>query len=298
MKSFAVPGTGLLRLVVLGGLALMPGCVSQATYEEARSAVAVERAAHHRAEARLRQLHDELAAVRADAQSRESAILEQERQIAEADLHLKVANQERDEHGQLVDQLRGELARVGDHLRVFSKEKEQLAEELRDVEQRSRSFGSQERRIERLMEVVRDLTLLEGQAIKTGSVVLATNAEDAILRVSRRTLAPRDSLGADGKRLVLSLAKLCKLHGELGLVLSERSADGAPPDPLLLRRVAEALHVHGVPQERVVLDVAEVEPSKLEASAAPETQPGEVVFVLRVAPGTGTEPRAIEGQPD
>src|SRR6187431_1466723 len=141
-------------LALFLGLSFGSGCVSQSAFEEAQSAADVEREAHQRAEARLQEVEQVLSQLQNDLERRETALAEQERRLAEADLHLKLAHQERDETGQLVDQLRGELARVGDHLRAYSEQKDRLAAELRVAEDRSRELDEKSERVERVASVV------------------------------------------------------------------------------------------------------------------------------------------------
>jgi hypothetical protein len=285
--------TGGLRVgglaVALCGLWLGTGCVSHAVYEEARSAAQVEREAHRRAQARLQQVEQSLAALRADLTRRESAIQDQERQLAETDLNLKLAHQERDQHGELVDQLRGELARVGDHLKVYSEEKNRLAAELQRAEGRSQAVNLLTERVTRLTRVVRDFSLLEGPAIGSGVVTLASDGENPVLHVPRKTLAPDGSLGADGLRLVKSLGRLAELHDAASFVISERpGADQGLPDAVLLGQVSQALIEAGVPSNRVTLDVAEAASETageaVAASAPSSTAPSdaEIMFVIRL----------------
>jgi hypothetical protein len=270
-------------ILSLAALCWTSGCVSQSTYEEAQSAADVEREAHRRVQARLQEVEQELSALQSDLERRESALDEQERRLAEADLHLKLAHRERDERGVLVDQLRGELARVGDHLRVFSEEKQRLAQELSTREDSVRDIA----RLRRLVGVVRDLTLLESRAIHSGMIELTSDGQHPLVRVPLATLAPGGKLGSDGLALAKSLASLAKLHPEASFVVSERAqADQALPDALVLRRVAEALTDQGIPAARVTLDVAEAAPKRARqgtsASGRSQARDTEVVFVIQL----------------
>src|SRR6187455_3240643 len=199
-------------LALSAGLTFGSGCVSQSAFEEAQSAAEVEREAHQRAEARLQEVEQALGQLQNDLQRRETALAEQERRLAEADLHLKLAHQERDESGQLVDQLRGELARVGDHLRVYSEQKDRLAAELRVAEDRSQQLDEGSERVERLASIVRDLSLLEGPAIHAGAIVVGSNGRDPVLRAPASALAAGAELSADAKRIVKALGRVAELH--------------------------------------------------------------------------------------
>ena len=113
--------------------ALLGGCVSSQTYQKSQVALGAERAALGRARieqqalaTRIVQLEDELAAAR-------SRLSEQEQRIERSELASSVARQERDRIASLVDQLREELGRAGDHLRAFSAEKRELRQALARV---------------------------------------------------------------------------------------------------------------------------------------------------------------------
>ena len=277
-----------VRFIAMLALMTSVGCVSQASYEEARSAVEVEREAQRRTQSALAQAQRSLAELRAQVLEREASIAEQERKLAENDLDLKLANQERDESGELVTQLRGELARVGDHLRVYSEEKARLADELKTLEQQRNSVSQRAQRLRLFTEVVRDLSLLEADHIRTGAVQLATLGENPMLRVPSEALAPGGQLGGDASELAKNLAKLAALHEKVNFVLSEETgADPSLelPSAGLLRRLANALSSAGISSERVTLDVAEA----MEGRAAPTSkdQPrtgdvSQIVFVLEL----------------
>ena len=244
------PG-GVLLLLLLAS-----GCVSQSAYEEAQSAAEVARAAHQRAEERLGVVEQSLSELQASISRRESALAEQERRLAEADLNLKLANQERDASGQLVDQLRGELARVGDHLRMYSEQKDRLAEELRVAEDRSRQLDEKSERVERVASVVRDLSLLEGPAIHAGSIQVGSDGRDPVLSAPAQALGSGATLAADAQRIVKALARLGELHPYTHFVISQPSEGGAS-DPALLRALSAALIGEGVASTRVAVALPE-----------------------------------------
>lgn len=241
----------------LGLLLLGSGCVSQSAFEEAQSVAQVEREAHLRAEARLAAVEQSMADIQGDLTRREAALVEHERRLAEADLNLKLAHQERDASGQLVDQLRGELARVGDHLRVYSEQKDRLADELRVVEGRSKQLDERSERLERFASIVRDLSLLEGPAIHTGSVLVGSDGRDPLLSAPAQALGTGNTLSDDARRIVKALGRIGELHPYAHFVISETTAGGVATDPARLRALSEALIGLGVTSERVVVAMAE-----------------------------------------
>jgi len=285
-------------VVALLFLLLGSGCVSQSAYEEAQSAAQVEREAHERADARAAVVEQSLAELQGSIARRESALAEQERRLAEADLNLKLANQERDASGQLVDQLRGELARVGDHLRVYSEQKQRLAEELRVAEDRSRQLDEKSQRVERVASVVRDLSLLEGPAIHAGSILVGSDGRDPVLSAPAQALGSGATLSADAQRIVKALARLAELHPYTHFVISQPVSDSAASDPALLRALSEALIGEGVASARVAVAMPETpadaaiapatarsEGSEAAGAESPKAQPSEarVIFLIQVA---------------
>jgi len=290
---------GVLRVSgPLAALALASGCVNTANYEEARSAAAVEREGRRRTQAALEETQAQLARANAALLVRESAIVEQQQKLAEGDLDLQLAHKQRDENGELVSQLRGELARVGDHLRSYSEEKQRLAEELRLAERDSRAAGQGARDLSEFTDVVRDLSLLEADRLRSGAIELMTLGQQPALKVGSETLARGDQLSADGTEIVKALAKLATLHKQIGFVISEQPgprSEQALPGAVLLRRVANAMSQEGIEPERVTLDVAEAG-AALEARAGsqpaaepepaaksqPAAGPAQVVFVIEL----------------
>jgi len=270
------------------------GCVSQSVYEEAQSAAQVEREAHQRADARRVVVEQSLAELQGSIARRESALAEQERRLAEADLNLKLANQERDASGQLVDQLRGELARVGDHLRVYSEQKDRLAEELRVAENRSRQLDEKSERVERVASVVRDLSLLEGPAIHAGSILVGSDGRDPMLSAPAQALGSGSTLSPDAQRIVKALARLAELHPYTHFVISQPSEAGAS-DPALLRALSAALIGEGVLSTRVAVALPETPAGTTDApatdgSAGADAEPpkapaseASVTFLIQVA---------------
>lgn len=238
-------------------LSLGSGCVSQSAFEQAQSTADVERAAHERAETRAAAAEAALAELQSSLERREAALAEQERRLAEADLSLKLAHQERDASGQLVDQLRGELARVGDHLREYSEQKDRLTQELRAAEERSRGLDQRSQRLERFASVVRDLSLLEGPAIHAGAVLVGSDGRDPVLSAPAQALGSGATLTGDAARISKALARLGELHPYVRFVISETASEAEASDPARLRALSEALIGQGVASDRVLVAMPE-----------------------------------------
>lgn len=266
-------------MLLLGG----SGCVSRATYEQAQSAAEVEREAHQRVAERLAEVEAALAALQSDLERREAALAEQERRLAEADLSLKLAHHERDASGQLVDQLRGELARVGDHLRAYSEQKERLTQELNAAEGRSRQLGEKTERVEWIAGVVRDLTLLEGPAIHAGSVLVGSDGRDPVLSAPAQSLGSGSTLSAEAQRVVKALARLAELHPQIRVVISETASDVEAPDPARLRALSEALIGLGVASNRVAVAMPETPADTAATPSGASASEARVSFLIQAA---------------
>lgn len=136
--------TMVSRTLVLRALAAsfaLGGCVPATTYEQATSAAEVEREGHRRAALRLAAAESELervkaekAAVQAEKSDLEAQLAKEEQELAQTSLDMESAKKAQEEQSELVTQLRGELARVGDHLKAFQGDKDELADKLAEAE--------------------------------------------------------------------------------------------------------------------------------------------------------------------
>lgn len=130
----------LHRLIVVRAIvasAMLGGCVEATAYEQATSAAEVQAEARRRLSAEYAGQKAELTRLRAEQQrlqaenQRLAALLaEREGTIDQAQLDLVLATQEKHQEATLVQQLRGDLARVGSDLDVFADEKAGLGAEL------------------------------------------------------------------------------------------------------------------------------------------------------------------------
>lgn len=106
------------------------GCVPAAQYEEAQSAAEVAQEAQRRTLARLAEVEAELERLQTTHARAEQRLGQYDQAVSEAALERVHLEKQRDEHAELVSTLRGELARVGDHLRVYSDDRSELSERL------------------------------------------------------------------------------------------------------------------------------------------------------------------------
>lgn len=143
----------LPRLLVMRGLAVsfaLSGCVPATTYEQATSAAEVEREGHRRAAIRLSAAEEELKRVKAEKEALaaekkdlEARLAKEETELAQTSLDMESAQKAHEQQSELVTQLRGELARVGDHLKAFQGDKVALSEEVSAAEKKVKLLEEQ-----------------------------------------------------------------------------------------------------------------------------------------------------------
>jgi hypothetical protein len=131
----------------------------------------------------------------------------------------------------MVEQLRGELARVGGHLQSYHAEKQKLEASLQAESARGRAFS----------RLTRDVALALAEPLTTGDYTLDSEPEHVVLRVSRaKLLADDGTLKPEAEALVKAVTRLLQLHPESKLRVEDTSA---PADPIVASRVATALGV-------------------------------------------------------
>jgi chromosome segregation ATPase len=131
----------LIVLRTLMACIALSGCVPATSYEQANSAAEVEREGHRRAAVKLAAAEEELklakaekVALLAEKKDLEARLQTEESALAQTSLDMESAKKENEQQTELVTQLRGELARVGDHLKTYQGDKDALAEELAAAE--------------------------------------------------------------------------------------------------------------------------------------------------------------------
>ena len=113
------------------------GCVASKHYDEARSVAENEAQGHARTRERLEASMQRIHALENELAEKERSMAVGANAAEESKLASTVASKEREAAVMLVEQLRSELARTGDHLQLFAKEKRDLAQTLLVAEQRS-----------------------------------------------------------------------------------------------------------------------------------------------------------------
>jgi hypothetical protein len=230
-----------------------------------------EAAGRSAAETELALARDEIHRIGQALRSHEHDLDLREGELAQSKLDADRVSTERDDAARLVDQLRGELARVGDNLREFSDQKRELESALNEADARAKRLDLAERQAGLQVLVMRDVSLSLGGDVTAGrAAVTAIGGKPAV------RLAAKDAFGADleitkaGTSTLERLAEVVRSHEHARVELSDLSADGASPEDRILRlqRVADVLVGKGLGFERIGFAVVPM------ASSAPSDPPG------------------------
>jgi len=281
-----------LRALWVMSLIGVSGCVvPQTRYEEARSALRVEVEAHRRTLARLYEVESKLAALRVELDQREARLEKDSALLAQSELDTKLVDKERQDASELVDQLRGELGRVGDHLRLFAEERTQLSDALDSTEARVERLIEAERQASQAALVMRDLALLLAEPVSVGDLELSVDSGRPAVRVSSSKLFVdgSDALHPESQKLLSALVKAARLHQGSRISLTERNSPAASQKDgaLRLKRIADALGTRGLESDRISIDVpperktdADAPASKSESTPA---KPAQIEFAFGAA---------------
>jgi len=223
-------------------------CVPAARYEEAKSASEVEFAGRQRAEAQLAITRSKLDAAVAELNQREQKLAETEQSVSESKLESSVAVKERDEATGLVDQLRGELARVGDNLRSYAEQKADLEKSLKAAQARKLELEQNEAQTVAIARLTRDLTSALGERVTSGELTIDVRDGHVLLSAAPELWFNDDGTLRTGMNDALAaISRVLTLHAQSGLDLALPSADADRRGPALL----SALSSRGVAASRM-----------------------------------------------
>lgn len=226
------------RAVLALLLGVLSGCVPVTRFEETQSAAQVEMEGRRRSEQQRQQLEAENAQLRAQMQEKDQALDDREQQLSQAALDSTTQGKQREDAEGIVQQLRGELQRVGSHLQAFHDEKQKLEAEL----------GSEAARAGELSRLTRDLSLLLSDPIASGEYTLDVDKGGLGLRVPRSAVFSTDaSVKPEAEALLKAVSKVMSLHRTARLRLEDSSAPG---DAIAVQRLVTALTERAVGAER------------------------------------------------
>jgi hypothetical protein len=225
-------------------------CVPASQYEEAKSASEVELAGRQRAEIELSATRVKLDAATVELNQREQKLAETEQSVSESKLESSVAVKERDEATGLVDQLRGELARVGDNLRSYAEQKAELEKSLQAAQARKLELERNEAHTVAIARLTRDLTSALGDRVTSGDLTVDVRDGRVLLSAPPELWFNDDgSLRAGMDGALSAVSRVLALHAASALELALPAADAEKRGPALL----SALSARGVAASRMKL---------------------------------------------
>ena len=235
---------------VAAAVGLFSACVPATQYEEAKSASEVELAARQRAEVELSATRSKLDAAMSELSQREQKLAETEQSVSESKLESSVVAKERDEATGLVDQLRGELARVGDNLRTYAEQKADLEKSLQAAQARKLELERNEAQTVSLARLTRDLTSALGDRVTSGDMALDVRDGHVLLSAPSELWFNDDGTLRAGMDSALSaVSRVLALHSASVLELTLPATDAEKRGPALL----SALTSRGVAASRMKL---------------------------------------------
>ncbi len=277
----------LLRFASALALGLsMTSCVPAKSYDEARTAAETEFTAHGRTRQRLEAAHERIRVLEQTLAERERALETGESQVAEAKLETVVTSKDKEAAILLVEQLRSELARTGNHLAVYSDEKRQLAQALLLAEERVRAIEAAEKNLGELVATARDLSLVLGPELEKNGVSVGADGGEIVLSMPASKLFAEnsDSLVVDAAPVLGAVSRVTSDHPKVRIRL--RAPDKTTLSDQRIQRLGAALRDRGVPDARLVLP--SVPTSSPEPTAAP--------VATEAAPSAATDPAAAPAE--
>jgi hypothetical protein len=277
--------------------------VPQARYDQAMEKLHREEASRRGAEAELSAAKAEVARVGQALTAREQSLSAREGEVAQFKLDADRVSTERDDAVLLVEQLRGELGRVGSNLREYSDQKRELEAALADAETRARRLDAAEQQVSLLVLLMRDVSLALGPEVAKGrAAVTVVEGKPAVRLPAADVFAAKGAeLSPEVVPVLERLATTIAAHAGSRVELADLSTgDRAAEDRIArLQRVADVLVARGLGFERIGFAVAPEPttgkaPGRAEAApdeaAAFREGPGSVEIVIALAPSVVAEP--------
>ncbi|HTQ03155.1 MAG TPA: hypothetical protein VMI54_04835 [Polyangiaceae bacterium] len=268
------------------------GCVAQKHYDEARTAAESEAAAHERTRERLEASMQRISELESQLAERERTMAADESAVATSKLESTVAVKDKEAAVQLVEELRSELARTGDNLVLFARDKRDMAETLRVAEERMADVEIASKRLAELVLATRDLSLALDNELSQGTVELGARDGQIVLGVKADVLfdPSGDAVAPGADPVLAAVGKVSASHPTLHVVLREPTD---VPASTRLQRLGEALRARGVASSRLVLPAARAEaPTANDAAPSGDAPAGDTApkVPAPVAPSAAADP--------
>jgi hypothetical protein len=259
------------QLALLLMLGLFAGCVPATQFEETQSAAQVEMEGRRRSEYQVSQLKAENTELRARMQKQTQVLDDRDQALSQAELDSLTLGKQREDAAGMVEQLRGELARVGGHLQTFHDDQQKLQSALAAAAARGRA----------LSRLSRDASLSMAEPIATGEYTLDAEQSSVVLRVPREKLLTDDgSVKPEAEPVLANVVRLMQLHKQAKLRVEDSAHEG---DAIAVSRLVAALTERAVAAERFEPLAAKPEAALEPAAAgAPNPGPAEVSFAFSV----------------
>ncbi len=263
------------------------GCVASKHYDEARFVAESEAKAHSRTRERLEASMQRIHTLESELSEKERNMAAGANAAEESKLASTVATKEREAAVMLVEQLRSELARTGDHLLLFAKEKRDLAQTLLVAEQRMGDIEAAGKHLSELVATTRDLALELQSELAKGTVDLGARDGQVIVGIQSDKLfvANGDTLVMEAGPALSAVGKVSVGHPTLRVIVREPVQN--PSSSIRLQRLSDALRERGVADSKLVLPSARAE----QPAAAP-------VVDASAAPVNGAEAKPSGQSPD
>ena len=248
------------------------GCVAAKNYDEARSVAESEARAHARTRERLEASMQRIHALEDALAEREKSLAVDQNAAEQSKLDSTVATKEKEAAVELVEQLRSELARTGDHLMLFAHEKRDLAQTLLLAEQRMGDIELGSKHLGDLVATTRDLALELTTELEKGKLELSARDGQVVLGMKPEVLfAPSgDALLMDAGPILAAVSKVSSGHPTMRVIV--REPNGAAASSRVLR-LGDALRERGVVETRLVLASARLEQPASAPVVDPATAP-------------------------
>jgi hypothetical protein len=251
--------------------------VPQNRYDEVTAKLRDEEALRRKSEAELARVSADLVRLSQALDGKEQSLVAREGDLAKAQLDAERISREKTDAVELVEQLRGELARVGEHLREYSGRKQELEAALGHAEARAKELETAERGIATKVLVMRDVTLALAEPAAAGKVAITTVDGKPTVRFdagevfSGKGAELKPDMTAALERIALAVAP----RGDMHVELSDLSTDATSSEDRIARleRVADLFSGKGIGFERLGFAVTPRPESTTTAAPPASTEP-------------------------
>lgn len=284
VRYLPLPHSQLLArysLCIAAGLWATACVVSKGEYDKAVAASEHERRAHQETRQELEEFQRKLGlAERSLARktqllaAKEAAAEQLEQRVARGELQADILDVEARDRGDMVEQLRNELTRVGNHLHVYAEEKTELTAALAAAEERIARLARLEQEMEIRATVVRELTLALAEPLNSGSIILSVRQGRPVVEIPASYLYDKNlkELSTSARSMLEVLGKTLAPIQSARVEVAERGGARTAEDQMSrLQLIVERLAASGLDFERVVYALSAFDGEAAASGAAAQT---------------------------